>query len=74
MEGGVGEKGKRKRKAQRRNINAIKPNRTYTGRLSPSKGILKAIFIPRRSYISELSTAVCFIFLNMKQKHKVWEG
>lgn len=51
-----------KKKAQRLNINAIKPNCGYTGQFSLSKGILKAIFIPRRSYISELSTAVCFIF------------
>lgn len=55
--------GKReKEKKQRRNINVIEPNHGYTGRLSLSKGILKAIFIPRRSYISELRTAVCFNF------------
>lgn len=30
------------------NINAIKLNHSYTGRLSLSKDILKAIFIPRR--------------------------
>jgi len=51
VEGEAGEKEKRK-KAQRLNINAIKSNRGYTGQFSLSKGILKAIFIPRRSYIS----------------------
>lgn len=41
-----------KKKAQRLNINAIKPNCGYTGQFSLSKGMLKAIFIPRRSYTS----------------------
>lgn len=59
--------GKReKEKKQRRNINAIEPNHSYSGRLSLSKGTLKAIFIPRRSYISEFSTAVCFNFYFFK--------
>lgn len=63
----------RKRKVQRLNINAIKLNHRYTGWLSLSKGILKANFIPRRLYVSQLrqlSVWIFIIILNIKQKHK----
>ena len=66
MEKGGGKGRGKGKKKQRQNINAIEPNHGYTGRLSLSKGILKAIFIPRRSYISELRTAVCFNFYFFK--------
>lgn len=71
-----GEGRREKEKERHKDETSMPLNRTgYTGQLSLSKGVLKAIFIPR-SDISELSTAVCFnfYFLNMKQKHKVWGG
>lgn len=79
---GGGEKGRgfrrgkeRKRNVQRLNINVIKSNHHYAGWLSLSKGILKAIFIPTRLYVSQLrqlSVWIFIIILNIKQKNKHW--